>query len=123
MNNKDTEYLVRSIRTKYTERSHTELDELIALDKKAKRPADIFAYVFGSVSALIMGAGMSLVMTDIGTTLGIASPLVPGIVIGILGMAAAIVNYPIYRTILASRRKKFAGRVNELSDKLLNDKK
>ncbi len=123
MNNKDTEYLVRSIRTKYTERSHTELDELIALDKKAKRPADIFAYVFGSVSALIMGAGMSLVMTDIGTALGIASPLVPGIVIGILGMAAAIVNYPIYRTILASRRKKFAGRVNELSDKLLNDKK
>ncbi len=123
MNNKDTEYLVRSIRTKYTERSHTELDELIALDKKAKRPADIFAYILGSVGALVMGAGMSLVMTDIGATLGIASPLTPGIVIGILGMALAIINYPIYRTILTSRRKKFAGRVNELSDKLLNDKK
>lgn len=123
MNNKDTEYLVRSIRTKYTERSHTELDELIALDKKAKRPADIFAYILGSVGALVMGAGMSLVMTDIGATLGIASPFAPGIVIGILGMALAIINYPIYRTILTSRRKKFAGRVNELSDKLLNDKK
>ena len=123
MNNKDNEYIVRAIRSKYTERSYTELDELIALDKKAKRPADIFAYILGSIGALVMGAGMSLVMTDIGAVAGIDAPLVPGIVIGIIGMAVAIVNYPIYRSVLSSRRKKFAGRVREISDKLLVEKK
>lgn len=123
MNNKDTEYIVRAIRTKYTGRRNTALDELIALDKKAKRPANIFAYVLGSVGALVMGAGMSMVMTDIGASIGVDSPLVPGIIIGIAGMALAIVNYPIYRAVLSSRRKKFAVEVNELSDKLLNEKK
>lgn len=37
------------------------------LDAEAKRPANIFGYVFGSVGAMVMGAGMSLVMADIGT--------------------------------------------------------
>ncbi len=123
MNNKDTEYIVRAIRTKYTGRRYTALDELIALDKKAKRPADILAYVLGGIGALVMGAGMSMVMTDIGASIGVDSPLVPGIIIGIAGMALAIVNYPIYRAVLSSRRKKFAAEVNELSDKLLNEKK
>ena len=38
MSRKDTEFLVQKIRTEYTEKEHTELDELKALDKKVKRP-------------------------------------------------------------------------------------
>lgn len=116
----DQSYLIQKIRTQYTEKTHTELDALKALDKKVKAPANVFAYVFGSVSALVMGAGMSLIMTDIGKTLGMASPMLPGLVIGIIGMLMAIVNYPIYKGILGSRRKKYAEKIIELSDKLLN---
>ena len=72
------------------------------LSAKVKRPANVFAYVFGSISAIVMGSGMSLVMTDIGSILGIASPLVPGIIIGIVGMLMAILNYPIYKKLLES---------------------
>ncbi len=119
MNKNDQEFLVQKIRTQYTEKEHTGLDELKALDTKVKRPANLFAYIFGSVSAIIMGSGMSLVMTDIGATIGIADPMVPGIVIGIAGMLMAIVNYPIYKGILGSRRKKYADKIIALSNKII----
>ena len=77
MNKNDREFLVQKIRSQYTEKESTELDALRELDAKVKRPANVFAYVFGSISAIIMGAGMSLVMTDIGATVNIInlSPL------------------------------------------------
>ena len=79
----------------------------------------IFAYIFGSISAIIMGCGMSLVMTEIGATLGIASAMTPGIIIGVIGMLMAIVNYPLYKGILSSRRKKYAARILALSEELM----
>lgn len=118
MNRNDSEYLVQKIRTQYTEREHTELDALKELDKKVKTPAKVFAYIFGSVSALVMGAGMSLVMTDISESVGISNPMLTGIVIGIAGMLMAIINYPIYKRILGNRRNKYAQKIIELSDKI-----
>ena len=115
----EQEYLVQKIRTQYTEKQHTELDELRALDRKVKIPANAFSYVFGSLSALIMGCGMSLIMTDIGQTIGIASPMTPGIVIGVAGMVMAIANYPIYNGILSGRRKKYARQIIALSDRVM----
>ena len=119
MNKNDQNFLVQKIRTQYTEKEHTNLDELKELDTKVKRPANVFAYIFGSISAIIMGGGMSLVMTDIGTTLGIENTMVLGIIIGILGMLMAIINYPVYKGILGSRRKKYADKIIALSDKIM----
>ena len=120
MNRNDQEFLVQKIRSQYTEKESTELDALRELDAKVKRPANVFSYVFGSISAVIMGAGMSLVMTDIGTTIGIADPMIPGIAIGIVGMLMAIINYPIYKRIMSSRRKKYADKIVKLSDKIMS---
>ena len=120
MSHNDQEFLVQKIRTQYTEKQHTELDELKALDAKVKRPANAFAYTYGSVSAIIMGAGMSLVMTEIGAIIGLASSIVPGIAIGVVGMTMALSTYPIYKKILNSRKKKYAGRIMELSDKIMH---
>lgn len=119
MSNKDQEYLVQQIRTQYTEKEYSDLDELKDLDKKVKRPANIFAYTFGTISALIMGSGMSLIMTNIGELIGMEEVMVPGIVIGIIGMMMALVNYPIYNKILNSRKKKYASQILELSEKLI----
>ena len=101
------------------EKEHTRLDELKALDKKVKCPANIFAYVFGIVSALIMGSGMSLVMTNIGSMIGMSSTMVPGIVIGVVGMLMALVNYPIYKKILSRRRSAYAQQIVELSEQIM----
>lgn len=119
MNKNDQDFLVQKIRTQYTEKEHTELDALKELDNKVKRPANVFAYIFGSISALIMGSGMSLVMTDISETVGISNPMAYGIVIGIMGMFMAIINYPIYKGILGSRRKKYADKIIAISDKIM----
>lgn len=118
MNHNDQEFLVQKIRTQYTEKEFTDLDTLRALDSKVKKPANVFAYTFGIAGALIMGAGMSLIMTDIGATIGITEPLVPGLAAGLAGMAMAIANYPAYWHILSSRRKKYAPQIIELSNKI-----
>ena len=119
MNKNDQEFLVQKIRSQYTEKESTELDALRELDEKVKRPANMFAYIFGSIGAIIMGAGMSLIMTDIGAGIGVAEPMIPGIVVGIAGMFMAIVNYPIYKRILRSRRKKYADKIIALSDSIM----
>ena len=121
MNRNERDFIVEKIRTQYTEKTTTELDALRALDAKVKRPANIFAYVFGSIGAIVMGAGMSLVMTEIGTTLGIENGLVPGILVGVVGMLMTIINYPIHKGLLASRKKKYADEIMRLSDKIVNE--
>ena len=122
MNQKEKEFVVQKIRTQYTEKENTQLDALKALDKKVKKPANVLVVVFGSISAIVMGSGMSLVMTDIGSVIGIASPLVPGIIIGVVGLLMAIITYPMYKKILNSRKKKYADEIIKLSDNIMNNK-
>ena len=119
MNKNDQAFIAQKIRTQYMEQHPSELDALRKLDVKVKRPANVFAYTFGGASAIIMGAGMSLVMTEIGATLGLVSAMVPGIVIGVVGMCMALVNYPLYKGILASRKAKYAEQILALSEKIM----
>lgn len=118
MNMQDKNYTVEKIRESYTKREPSELDELKRLDKKVKRPANIFAYTIGTLSALTLGAGMSLIMTDIAQVVGISSPFSLGIIVGIIGLVAALINYPIHKTILNSRRRIYAKEIIELSNKI-----
>lgn len=121
MNKNDQEFLVQKIRSQYTEKESSKLDELKALDKKVKKPATVFAYVFGSISAVIMGAGMSLVMTDLGESLGMGDAMVPGVIIGVIGLVLVLVNYPMYKKIFGLRKEKFAEQIIKLSDKLMEE--
>ena len=82
MNKNDQEFLVQKIRTQYMDREQTELEALKELDAKVKRPANVFSYVFGSIAAIVMGSGMSLIMTDISDTIGMADPMIPGLILG-----------------------------------------
>ena len=121
--NRNEQQAAAKIREHYTEKRITDLDTLRELDAKVKRPASVFAYVFGSISAIIMGAGMSLIMTDIAEIIGLAvDPMLPGIVIGVVGMIMALLNYPIYKGILGSRKKKYGAKILELSDKIMGGK-
>jgi uncharacterized Tic20 family protein len=120
MNKNDQQFMAQKIRTQYMEKESTELDALRELDAKVKRPANVFAYIFGSISAIVMGAGMSLVMTDVGAAIGIASALVPGILVGVVGLGMALLTYPMYKGILNSRKKKYGAEILALSDKIIN---
>ena len=115
---KDQEFAVEKIRSQYIQQENTDLDALKALDARVKKPANVFGYVYGSIGAIVMGSGMSLVMTDIGTMLGMTETLIPGIAVGVVGMVMALTTYPIYKKILNSRKKKYAARIMELSDRI-----
>ena len=122
MNKNDQQFMAQKIRTQYMEKTPSELDILRKLDAKVKRPASVFAYIYGSISAIIMGAGMSLVMTDIGAAIGITSALIPGIAIGAIGLGMALLTYPMYKGILGSRKKKYGTKILELSNKIMGEK-
>ena len=109
----------KKIRESYGEHTVSDLEKLRKLDEKVKRPADIFAYTFGVVGALVLGVGMCIAMDTIG-----AESLFPlGVVVGVIGIAAVVANYFIYRAILKSRKKKYSAEVIALSDKILGQQK
>ncbi|MBQ3504414.1 MAG: dihydropteridine reductase [Oscillospiraceae bacterium] len=116
---KDKEFMVEKIRSQYTEVQHSDLDALKALDAKVRKPANVFGYTYGSIGAIVLGAGMSLVMTDIGAILGMGNTLVPGIVVGIVGLAMCCTTFPIYSKLLSSRKKKYAHQIMELSERIM----
>ena len=119
--NRNEQQTAAKIREHYTEKQVTDFDTLRELDAKVKRPANVFAYIFGSISAIVMGAGMSLIMTDIAEKIGLGiDPMIPGIVIGVVGMIMALLNYPMHKSILGSRKKKYGAEILKLSDKIMN---
>lgn len=119
MNRNDQKSMAQKIRSAYVEKEATELDALRLLDTKVKRPARLFFYIFGSFSALVMGAGMSLVMTELPKALGMGDATVPGIVIGVIGMALAALAYPVYLQVMKKEREKVAPEIIRLSDELM----
>lgn len=127
MNKNDQDFLVQKIRTQYTDKENTQLDELKALDKKVKKPVNVFAYTFGTIGSLVLGSGMSLAMNVIepGKYFGITiseNMMLPGIIIGLLGIAMVSVNYPIYKSILGARRNKYSDKIIALSDRIMEGK-
>lgn len=121
MNRNDQNFIAQKIRAQYMEKdsAQKELDLLRELDAEVKRPANVFGYVFGGIGAIVMGAGMSLVMTNLGEQLGIGNPMPLGIAVGIIGMLMAVATFPIYKSILSSRRKKYSDRILSLSEKII----
>ncbi len=113
---------VEAIRKKYTnDTAPTEIDkmtQLRRLDAGVTQKASVVALCVGIISALIMGSGMSLVMTDLGAKLGMTATTVPGILIGIVGMVGVILAYPLYQSIVRKERKKIAPQILKLTEEL-----
>ncbi len=112
----DQQFIAQKIRTQYVEKQTGKVEALKALDTKVKRPAKIFGYTFGSISALVMGTGMSFVMTEV-----LKNGMVPGIILGVIGMGMALLTYPVYKKILSARKKKYASQILQLSKEVLEE--
>ena len=108
-----------SIAKEYAPKDNSKIVALRKLDAKAKNPANIFAYTFGIISALVLGTGMSLAMQVIGN--GVAS-MILGIIIGIVGIIGCCVNYPIYKKLLEKGKEKYAYEIVELAREISEGK-
>ncbi len=113
---------IAAIRKKYAADTQPaeadKMEQLRKLDAGVTNKASVVALCVGILSALIMGTGMSLVMTDLGVKLGMASPLIPGMIIGITGMAGVIAAYPLYQLVLKKQRAKVAPQILKLTEEL-----
>ena len=114
---------IQNIRKKYEKPEKSSKEEgfelLKKMDKEVVRKATVRALTIGIIGALIMGSGMSLVMTDIGAKLGMGNVMFPGIITGIIGMALVSCAYPVYEWTLKRERKRIAPEILRLSDELL----
>ena len=113
------EKIIKEIRDFYKEKEPSRVDELVRLNRRAFLPAYIFAYSFGVFGALVLGLGMCLAMQVIGTGIPL---MVLGIVIGLVGIALVSVNYPIFTSIVKSRKRKYAEKIIALSDEILENR-
>ena len=105
-----------AIANEYAPKKTSKVVALKKLDRKAKNPANIFAYSFGVIMSLVLGTGMCLSMKVIGD--GSTLMMVVGIIVGIIGIIGVGLNYPIYRKLLESGKKKYAFEIMELAKEI-----
>ena len=114
---------LKLIRDKYTAPTEAEdkMARLRRLDASVTNTAQAVALVFGVIGTLVLGFGMSLCMTEIGKILGLHGDLtmVIGIIVGIVGGVIASLAYPIYNSIVKTKRKKLAPEIIRLTDELM----
>ena len=114
---------IKKIREKYQPREEDDISRLRKLDARVTRRATNISLTIGIIGALIMGSGMSLVMTDIGGVFGIQgiAAIVVGIIIGLAGIIMAGIAYPIYCKVLKKEREKAAPEILRLTEALIKD--
>ena len=112
---------IKKIRKKYTNTLDNEdkMAQLRRLDAAVYSKANVSSLVVGILGALVMGFGMSLVMTDIGNALGTVLAMVIGVLMGLIGIILVAAAYPIYNYTLKKEREKIAPEILRLTDELM----
>jgi len=112
---------IKRIRQKYAAPIEKEdkMAQLRRLDAAVYSKANTVSLIVGIVGALIMGFGMSLIMTDIGAALGTVFAMVIGIGTGVIGMGLVCLAYPLYNRTLKKERERIAPDILRLTDELM----
>lgn len=97
------------------------MEQLRRLDAGVTKKGSAAAIAIGVISVIIMGAGMSLVMTDIGEIIGLSYgyAMVLGIFVGFAGIVGVGLAYPVYNRIVKKERERIAPEILRLTDELM----
>ena len=104
---------IKNIRKKYTSPQQDKMEQLRRLDAGVTEKANVVAIMVGVIGALIMGIGMCCSMVWQGLW------FIPGIMIGLVGMAVLAAAYPIYQKVIQKEREKIAPEIIRLTDELM----
>ena len=114
---------IKRIREKYTPSEEVEdkMDRLRRLDASVTNTAQAYALALGVVGTLMLGSGMSFIMTDLAEILGVSGDVatVIGVGIGVVGGILASLAYPVYNAIVKAKRKRLAPEIIRLTDELM----
>ena len=105
---------VKQIRQKYMPKEPDKIEQLRKLDERVTRKGVVPALVAGIFGSLILGVGMCCAMVwD-------ENLFVPGIIIGLVGMAVAAVAYPLYTSTTRTERERIAPEIIRLANELMS---
>lgn len=112
---------VERIRSKYAPKEENKMERLRKLHNSASQKAQAWALTVGILGALILGAGMSLFMSDLGALLGMGqtTAMLIGIVAGLAGLVLVALAYPLYNRVLEKERRRIAPEILRLTEELL----
>ena len=104
---------IRHIRAKYEPAGESSLELLRRLDDGVTRKGTVVSLCVGITGTLVMGGGMSMCMVFPDAL------LVPGIVVGVAGMAIVAAAYPLYAHITRRERERIAPQILRITQDLL----
>lgn len=112
---------IRRIRQKYQVREEDNMSKIRKLDAAVTQKANRISLTVGIIGSLIMGTGMSLIMTELSTILGmtVISGMIVGMIIGIAGIVFVVLAYPIYQGVIKKEREKIAPEILRLTEELM----
>lgn len=112
---------VAAIRKKYLPQEENKLDRLRRLHRSATKKAQVWALSLGVVGSLILGAGMSLCMSELGSALGLTEQIAVliGTAAGLVGILLVALAYPAYNGVLKKQRQKIAPEILRLTEELM----
>ena len=105
---------IQSIRSKYLpqEQKIDKMEQLRRLDKSTTKRGTIISIATGILGCLLLGVGMCCTMVWMGKW------FLPGVIIGIVGITAIAIAYPLYTRITKKEREKAAPQILKLTEEL-----
>lgn len=105
---------IKKIREKYLPREETKMEQLRRLDNNAAKKGLACSLMLGIFSSLVLGIGMCCTMLW-GDQL-----MIPGILIGCIGILGTALAYPLNNYLTKKERQRIAPEILRLSAELMN---
>ena len=103
---------IRNIREKYLPREEDKMGWRRRLDRGAAKKVTAVSIMVGVVGCLLLGVGMCCTMV------WMENWFIPGVIIGVIGIAAVALAYPLYTHITRKEREKIAPQILKLTEEL-----
>ncbi len=105
---------IQSIRKKYLpqEPKEDKLGQLRSLDRSVAKKGTAVSVIIGIIGCLLLGVGMCCTMV------WMEGWFIPGVIIGVIGIAAVAAAYPLYNHITKKAREKIAPQILKLTEEL-----
>ena len=104
---------IQKIREKYLPKEPSKIEKLRLLDKNATKCGTAVSIAQGILYTLLLGLGMSCCLVWQGML------MIPGVIVGSMGMVGMVLTHPIYRHIVKKDREKIAPEILRLSEELM----
>lgn len=110
------EIYAKLLAAEYAPKTSRKIIALRKLDKKAKQPAVIFAYIFGVVATLIFGIGICLLTVYF--VMPSSMRLYLGIQLFTIGLLAMTFNCSLFKKMLKKAKQRYAFEIVELAKEI-----